>query len=61
MDRLLGMNWETFCSTASPEAKQLAGDRLSEVFHQSAYVFRAIHADPHGAISLPLRRSLGAN
>lgn len=48
MDRLLGMNLETFCNTASPEAKQRAGDRLAEVFHKSAYVFRAIHADPHG-------------
>ena len=48
MDRLMGMNLETFCKTATPEAKQRAGDLLTQVFHESAYVFRAVHADPHG-------------
>jgi len=48
MDRLMGMNLDRFCESATPEAKQRAGDLLTTIFHETAYVFRAVHADPHG-------------
>jgi len=48
MDRVSGKNLEQFLSSASSEVKQKAGDNLVTIFHEMAYVFQAIHADPHG-------------
>jgi predicted unusual protein kinase regulating ubiquinone biosynthesis (AarF/ABC1/UbiB family) len=48
MDRVLGSNLETFLENAKQEEKQKAGDILTYLFHETAYGFRCIHADPHG-------------
>ena len=48
MQRLLGKNLDQFLATATPQARQRAGEGLTYVFHEMAYVFRALHADPHG-------------
>ena len=48
MERLVGMRLEDFVRQASPQAKQRAGDLLTTAFHEMAYVFRGLHADPHG-------------
>ena len=48
MERVMGKNLEQFLLTASEETKQKAGDTLVSIFHEMAYVFRAVHADPHG-------------
>ncbi len=48
MDRISGKNLDQFVASATPETMQKAGDNLVFIFHEMAYVFRAIHADPHG-------------
>ena len=48
MDRLIGQSAEDFSRTASPEAKQRAGEILAETFYDMTYRLRALHADPHG-------------
>lgn len=48
MDRLTGRSLGDFVKTASPEAKQRAGDLLTVSFHDMFYRQRALHADPHG-------------
>jgi predicted unusual protein kinase regulating ubiquinone biosynthesis (AarF/ABC1/UbiB family) len=48
MDRLAGVNLEEFLETATPEARNRAGELLSIAFHESFYKIRALHADPHG-------------
>ncbi|CAN0454267.1 unnamed protein product [Ectocarpus fasciculatus] len=48
MDRLTGRSLSDFLKTAPPEARQRAGDLLSESFHDMFYRQRALHADPHG-------------
>ncbi|MEC7986791.1 MAG: AarF/UbiB family protein [Myxococcota bacterium] len=48
MERLVGAPLETFYQNATPQAKQRAGDLLTAAFHEMLYVFRALHADPHG-------------
>ena len=46
MERLVGMRLEDFVTRFC--AKQRAGDLLTTAFHEMAYVFRGLHADPHG-------------
>jgi predicted unusual protein kinase regulating ubiquinone biosynthesis (AarF/ABC1/UbiB family) len=48
MDRLTGRSMADFLKTATPEAKQRAGDLLTISFHDMFYRQRALHADPHG-------------
>jgi len=48
MDRLTGRSLADFLKTATPEAKQRAGDLLTTSFHDMFYRQRALHADPHG-------------
>ena len=48
MDRLIGMRLEDFVEKGSAQAKQKAADALTHGFHEMVYVFRALHADPHG-------------
>lgn len=48
MDRLTGRSLTDFLKTATPEARQRAGDLLTESFHDMFYRQRALHADPHG-------------
>ena len=48
MERLVGMRLEDFVQQGSPQAHQKAGDLLTKAFHEMAYVFRGLHADPHG-------------
>lgn len=48
MERLVGMRLEDFVDKATPETKQRAADILTRGFHEMVYVFRALHADPHG-------------
>jgi predicted unusual protein kinase regulating ubiquinone biosynthesis (AarF/ABC1/UbiB family) len=48
MDRLSGTSAEVFARTASPQAKQRAGDTLAETFYDMIYRQRSLHADPHG-------------
>jgi len=48
MDRLIGCSAEDFAASASPEAKQRAGDLLVQTFYDMTYRLRALHADPHG-------------
>ena len=48
MERLVGMRLEDFVRQGSPKAKQKAGDLLTTAFHEMAYIFRGLHADPHG-------------
>ena len=48
MERLAGMRLEDFVQQGSQEAKQKAADNLTKAFHEMVYVFRGLHADPHG-------------
>ena len=48
MERVRGKNLDDFLVTASDESRQKAGDTLVSLFHEMVYVFRALHADPHG-------------
>lgn len=48
MERLVGMRLEDFVEKGSAEAKQKAADALTTAFHEMVYVFRGLHADPHG-------------
>ena len=48
MERVMGSNLDDFIVTASEESRQKAGDTLVSLFHEMVYVFRALHADPHG-------------
>ncbi len=48
MDRLPGSSLEEFLETATPEARERAGELLCTAFHESFYKIRALHADPHG-------------
>ena len=48
MERMVGVNLDEFVKTASSEVKQRAGDILTRAFHEQVYVYRSLHADPHG-------------
>ena len=48
MERIMGDNLDGFIVSASPEIRHKAGDTLVSLFHEMVYVFRALHADPHG-------------
>ncbi|MFT4974627.1 MAG: putative unusual protein kinase regulating ubiquinone biosynthesis (AarF/ABC1/UbiB family), partial [Myxococcota bacterium] len=48
MDRLTGRSLSDFIKTATPEARQRAGDLLTVSFHDMFYRQRTLHADPHG-------------
>jgi predicted unusual protein kinase regulating ubiquinone biosynthesis (AarF/ABC1/UbiB family) len=47
MDRITGRPMAEFLKTATPQARQRAGDLLSISFHDMFYRQRALHADPH--------------
>ena len=47
MDRITGRPMEAFLKTATPQARQRAGDLLAISFHDMFYRQRALHADPH--------------
>jgi predicted unusual protein kinase regulating ubiquinone biosynthesis (AarF/ABC1/UbiB family) len=47
MDRLRGVPVARFVDTASREARQRAGSSLAELYYESAFRHRALHADPH--------------
>ena len=48
MDRLDGLPLERFLESATPAARQRAGNLLVRGFHEMFYRMRALHADPHG-------------
>ena len=48
MDRLSGINFESFLEIATPEAKQHAGDILVRLCMEMMFKMRMLHADPHG-------------
>ena len=48
MDEIPGLPLERFLETATPEARQRAGDLLATVFHEMFYKLRTLHSDPHG-------------
>lgn len=47
MDHLPGVPIDKFAATASPAAKQRAGNALAELYFKSVYVHRMLHSDPH--------------
>ncbi len=47
LDRVPGVSLSEFLRTASPEARQEAGLRLADLFFESAFRHRLLHADPH--------------
>jgi len=47
MDHLPGMHVDGFVETATPEARQRAGQTLAELHYQQAFELRTLHADPH--------------
>jgi len=48
MERLVGMRLEDFVQQGNTDACQKAADVLTKAFHEMVYVFRGLHADPHG-------------
>ena len=48
MERMTGGNLDSFLQSATPTARQRAGDVLTSSFHEMLYVLRSLHADPHG-------------
>jgi predicted unusual protein kinase regulating ubiquinone biosynthesis (AarF/ABC1/UbiB family) len=47
MDRLMGVPLDEFVKTASPEARQRAGETLVDCLFRMVYDLRMLHADPH--------------
>lgn len=47
MDRMEGVHVEEFIQSASPEAKQRAGEVLARLYYTMAFRHRTLHADPH--------------
>lgn len=47
LDRLPGTHITRFLETASPEARQRAGQTLAEVYYEQVFRHRMLHADPH--------------
>jgi len=47
MDRMPGVHLDAFLKHASPEARQRAGVTLAQVYYESAFRHRTLHADPH--------------
>lgn len=47
MDRLPGVPLDRFLETASAEVRQRAGMSMAELFLESVFVHRVLHADPH--------------
>ncbi len=47
MDRIDGVDLDTFVATASPEIRERAGVALATLFFDMAFVHRMLHADPH--------------
>ncbi len=47
MDRVAGVDVDTFTSRASDEVRQQSGTWLAELFFESVFRHRLLHADPH--------------
>lgn len=47
MDRLPGRHLEAFLTTATPEARQIAGNSLADLYYTQLFELRMLHADPH--------------
>ena len=47
MDRMKGVHVEEFVKTATPEARQRAGETLARLYYTMAFRHRVLHADPH--------------
>jgi predicted unusual protein kinase regulating ubiquinone biosynthesis (AarF/ABC1/UbiB family) len=47
MDRLPGVGIAAFVKSATPAARQRAGETLADLYFRSVYEHRALHADPH--------------
>lgn len=47
MDRMEGKHIEEFLETATPEARQRAGETLARLYYTMAFRHRTLHADPH--------------
>jgi predicted unusual protein kinase regulating ubiquinone biosynthesis (AarF/ABC1/UbiB family) len=47
MDRLYGVSLDAFLEMATAEQRQVAGDRLAQLFFDMAFRHRLLHADPH--------------
>lgn len=47
MDRLHGQPVHDFAATATPAARQRAGQTLAELYYEQAFDHRMLHADPH--------------
>lgn len=47
LDRLEGVHVDEFAQTASPQAKQRAGETLARLYYTMAFRHRVLHADPH--------------
>lgn len=47
MDRLPGKHLDEWLPTATPEARQRAGETLSDLYYLQLFQLRMLHADPH--------------
>ena len=47
MDRLPGKHLEAFLETATPEARQIAGNTLADLYYTQLFDLAMLHADPH--------------
>jgi len=47
MDRMKGVHADEFVKTATPEARQRAGETLARLYYTMAFRHRLLHADPH--------------
>lgn len=47
MDRLHGLTVDAFVAASTPETRNRAGLNLADLFFESTFVHRTLHADPH--------------